>query len=109
MWVTAVNLSEDVVTAIGHYAELSNRVGEVTFLAGALDPSAQVCAAWSARRLSCWLSYSATFERRRSRAMPMLSMKTKKPTKPMLEILTDQQSFQCLHPASDAARYSLES
>jgi hypothetical protein len=32
-----------------------------------------------------WVVLS-TFERRRSRAMPMLSMKTKKPRKPMLEI-----------------------
>jgi hypothetical protein len=33
-----------------------------------------------------WVT-SSTFERRRSRAMPILSMKTKKPMKPMLEIV----------------------
>jgi hypothetical protein len=33
-----------------------------------------------------WVT-SSTFERRRSRAMPILSMKTKKPMKPMLEML----------------------
>jgi hypothetical protein len=51
MWVTADNLSEDIVTAIGHFAELSDRLGEVTFLAGVPHRGAMQLAApssWSA-------------------------------------------------------------